>query len=411
VNTKSTINARHLSLTLRGKEWLGRFEDIDRELAERVLSALTLVSHSEFERTLTAKIIDFATQIDGPVALFATREVKPSEPYFNESDDPINAVAPGSDLGSEARVAALIRNLSRTSSGKLLNHPSVGDMRKAKCRAIFTVDDFIGSGKRTADFLSSMWMNLSLRSWHSLGLISFWAVTYAATEVGLHKVENSRTGAKVRYARDCPAFRNMPWRKNVLEAALDLFRRYGKRTSKKSMALGYKKVATAIVFEHGCPNNSPAIFWAPSHAKSDWEPLFPQRSVLPTEASAFPPEIARREPTLVMLQAGQRRLSRSGALTRRGPIGTTILTVLGLAAQGIRSRAAIAYATGLAAGNITRILDRCVKWDFLTATLRLTPAGSAELRYAKSIEAIKNRVPPRGNDDYYPVQLRGSVDG
>lgn len=408
---ESVIDARQLSLTLRGKEWLRRFEDADRELAELVLSALTLVSHSEFERTLTAKIVDVANQVEGPVALFATREMESLDLYFKDSSSTTNAVAPGADLGSEARVAALIRNLAKAYSEKLLNHPSVDDMRAAKCRAIFAVDDFIGSGRRTASFFTSMWKNLSLRSWHSLGLISFWAVTYAATEVGQRRVENSRTGAKVRYARDCPSFRNMPWRKSVQEAALDLFRRYGKRTSKKHMALGYDQVATAIVFEHGCPNNNPAVFWAPSRPRSDWEPLFPQRSVLPTEASAFPPEIARREPTLVLLQAGQRRLSRSGALTRRGPIGTTILTVLGLAAQGIRSRAAIAYATGLAAGDITRILDRCVKWNFLTATLRLTPAGSAELRYAKSIDPIKNGVPPRGNDDYYPVQLRGPVDG
>jgi len=411
MKAETPIDARQLSLTLRGKEWLQRFGDSDRELAELVLSALTLVSHSEFERTLTAKIIDVANQIEGPVALFATREMKPLEPYFNGLSSAISAVAPGADLGSEARVAALIRNLAKAYSGKLLNHPSVDDMRGAKCRAIFAVDDFIGSGRRTASFFASMWRSPSLRSWHSLGLISFWAVTYAATEVGLRRVESSRTGTKVRYARDCPSFRNMPWRKSVQEAALDLFRRYGKRTSQKYLALGYEQVATAIVFEHGCPNNSPAIFWAPPHPRSEWEPLFPERSVLPTEASAFPPEIARREPTLVLLQAGQRRLSRSGALTRRGPIGASILTVLGLAAQGIRSRAAIAYATGLAAGDVTRILDRCVKWNFLTATLRLTPAGSAELRYAKSIDAIKNKVPPRGNDEYYPLQLRGPVDG
>lgn len=411
MKAKTAIDARQISLTLRGKDWLRRFEDADRELAELVLSALTLVSHSEFERAITAKIIDVANQIEGPVALFATREMEPLKPYFDDPSSKISAVSPGADLGSEARVAALIRNLAKAYSGKLLNHPSVGDMRTAKCRAIFAVDDFIGSGRRTASFFASMWRSPSLRSWHSLGLISFWAVTYAATEVGLRRVESSRTGTKVRYARDCPSFRNMPWRKSVQEAALDLFRRYGKRTSKKHMALGYEQVATAIVFEHGCPNNSPAIFWAPPHPRSEWEPLFPERSVLPTEASAFPPEIARREPTLVLLQAGQRRLSRSGALTRRGPIGASILTVLGLAAQGIRSRAAIAYATGLAAGDVTRILDRCVKWNFLTATLRLTPAGSAELRYAKSIDAIKNKVPPRGNDEYYPLQLRGPVDG
>lgn len=411
MKAETAIDAKQLSLTLRGKEWLQQFEDADRELAEIILSALTLVSHSEFERALTAKLVDVAHRIDGPVALFATREVEPLKPYFGTSCSAISAVAPGADLGSEARVAALIRSLSKAYPGKLLNHPSVDDMRTAKCRAICAVDDFIGSGRRTAAFFASMWRNLSLRSWHSLGLISFWAVTYAATEVGLRRVETSRTGAKVRYARDCPSFRSMPWRKSVQDAALDLFKRYGKKTSKKHLAFGYDKVAAAIVFEHGCPNNCPAIFWAPPHSKNNWEPLFPERSVLPAEASAFPPEIARREPTLVLLQVGQKRLSRSGALTRRGPIGTTILTVLGLAAQGIRSRAAIAYATGLAAGDITRILDRCVKWNFLTATLRLTPAGSAELRYAKSIDAIKNRVPPRGNDDYYPVQLRGPVDG
>jgi hypothetical protein len=411
MDLESANYANELAVTARGAAWLEQFDVSDRETARELLDSLTLISHNEFERALTALVSYVASKLDGPVALFATREFEPTEPFFQKDGLSIDAVAGGNDLGSEARVAALIRNLSRAEPKKYLNHPTIEDMRTARCRGLFVVDDFIGSGERTTEFLSSMWLNATLRSWCSLHLISIYAIAYAATELGRRRVERAKVKPKLRLERDCPTFYDMPWTRARRRKVLSLISRYGSRTSCPGFALGYERIAAALIFEHGCPDNCPAILWAPPNANAPWQPLFPTRSVLPPEASAFPSEILRPDPARIMMQSGQRRLAQSGALSSRGPIGPTVLLVLGLAAKGIRTRAALAHATGLPAGDCGRLFDRCVQWRLLTPTLRLTPAGAAELDYARQSTTRQNKVPSRGVDSYYPQQLRRPVDG
>ena len=349
--------------------------------------------------------------MDGLVALFATREFEPTAPFFQENGRHIDAVAEGNDLGSEARVAALIRNLCRAEPEKYLNHPTIEDMRDARCRGLFLVDDFIGTGERTTEFLASMWLSPTLRSWRSLHLLSIHAIAYSATTNGRRRLEKIPGKPKISLQRDSPTFDDMPWPRPVRRKMLALINHYGARTSCPDLAMGYGQYATALVFEHGCPDNCPAILWAPRTETVNWEPLFPQRSVLPPEASAFPPEIARRDPIMVMIQAGQERLAKSGALSGRGPIGPMVLMVMGLAAKGIRSRAALAHATGLSVLECGQLLDRCVQWGLLTPTLRLTPAGVAELTYARQSASLPRKVPLRGLDSYYPQQLRRPVSG
>jgi hypothetical protein len=172
-------------------------------------------------------------------------------------------------------------------------------------------------------------------------------------------------------------------------------------------ARGYDMTATALVFEHGCPDNCPAILWAPQTPSAPWQPLFPQRSVLPAEASAFPPEITRRSAGLLLIKAGQKRLAMSKSLTKKWPIGPAIILVIALAAKGIRTRAALSHATGLSAADCTKLLDRCVQLGFLSPMLKITPSGSAELAYAKEFTDDPKKVPSRGSDSYYPQRLRG----
>lgn len=405
------ISPHHLALTERGSAWIGQFDAGDRELARILLDSLMLVSHSSFERGLIKAITNQAKFIEGPVALFATREWNPTAPYFPEGDDPIDAVDGGSDLGSEARIAAIIRNLCRASSEEFLNHPIISEMRKAQCRAIFVVDDFIGSGERTDEFLSAMWLNRTLRSWKSLGLITFNAIAFSGTVNGQHRVERSAAKPEVHLRRDCPTFLEMPWLPATRRSMLSLIRRYALRTSAPFLALGYGMAAAALVFEHGCPDNCPSILWAPSSAKTSWEPLFPKRSVMLHETSAFPPEMARRDPVLTMIQAGQKRLAASTALKTKGAISRTMLVILGLAAKGIRSKAALSHATGLESDSCARLVEACVDAGLLTPNFRITQAGVAELDAARRTMALPSRVPPLGSDSYYPRQLRGPSHG
>jgi hypothetical protein len=136
---RSPLKSNHILLTGRGRDWLAQFDYGDRENARRLIDSLTLVSHSEFERALADLILAHAAAVEGPIALYATREMDPARSYFDQAasgagireknSQQVDAVASGSDLGSEARVAAMIRNLAKADPKKILNHPGVSGMR------------------------------------------------------------------------------------------------------------------------------------------------------------------------------------------------------------------------------------------------------------------------------------------
>jgi hypothetical protein len=270
----TATDSGQLSVTPRGSAWLEQFDLRDRDAARTILSELTLVSHNEFERSLTKLIVEETKSLRGKVALFATREYDPKQPYFKKGKL-TSAVAEGSDLGSEARVASLIRNLCRGNQTKFLNHPTISKMRGARCRALFVIDDFIGSGERTSDFISWIWQNSTIRSWHSYHLISFRAIAYSSTAIGARRVAQEKAKPKVCLYRDCPTFYDMPWTRSFRQKILSVIDKYGARTSFWMDARGYDMTATALVFEHGCPDNCPAILWAPQTPSAPWQPLFP----------------------------------------------------------------------------------------------------------------------------------------
>ncbi|MHC1944490.1 hypothetical protein IF803_08905 [Bradyrhizobium sp. UFLA06-06] len=411
MSASPTINADQLKFTPRGKAWLNQFDVADVQHAEKALAALTLVSHTEFERSLSALIDRIASSFRSPVALFATREVDPAAPLFVNRTTRPAAVDAANDLGSEARVAAIIRNLARAEPNKFLNHPSIEEMRLAKCPALICVDDFIGSGHRTSEYVNAIWKNKTIRSWTSFGWLRFHAVAYSATEGGRSLVESTKAKVQVTIERECPTFNALPWQSSLRKTIDRVFYKYAARTTYPFDPRGYDNTGATLVFEHGCPDNCPVIFWASSAATSIWEPLFPKRSVLPPEASAFPAGIPQRDPTATMIDVGQKKLAGSGALSRRGPIGIAVLTVMALAARGVRTRSALSHATSISARDCTRILELCVDWKFLTPKLRPTKAGLAELSYAKSLLPTYEKIPMIGENEYYPKQLRRPVHG
>ncbi len=415
------VNSENIALrlpnTTRAKDWLSQFDFLHQEIAVRLLSSLTLVSHSAFERALQSLIEHEASAIEGPVALYATREADPNRNYFevmgnpHSPFEPLSAVPPGADLGSEARCAALIRNLTKTAKGKFLNHPSLETLRKERARAIFVVDDIIGSGKRTTEFISAMWHSPSIMSWHSRHQIVFKALAFTATARGQRCVGAHRCQPEVIIARDCPTFEDVLWPDDIEQKVKDMFVTYGARTSRPRMKLGFADSMAALIFEHGCPNNVPAIFWAPASKKANWEPLFPDRSILSEEASAFPPDIFARDPVAILSELSDNDEAVPAAIFGPAPLGMSATTILALVAKGIRSRAALNYAIGYDIKECTTMLDRCVARGYLTPTLRLTPAGRAELNFDGRSSNRLGRLPSVGSDVYYPRQLRGPPGG
>lgn len=203
----------------------------------------------------------------------------------------------------------------------------------------------------------------------------------------------------------------MPWRRDLKDSVEELCRKYGRQTSQGYWWAGYGQAMAALVFEHGCPDNVPVIFWAPDDPAKRWTPLFVDRVVGAEEGSVFPSAVGQEDAELVLADVGQEKLATTGALSRRGDAGRKILLVLALIAKGQRKLSALGYATGLDDESCIRILKKCIKWEFITPNLRITKRGRAEIKAAERLRKVETLSPDRGSDYYYPQQLRGTTHG
>lgn len=415
-------DSKKLIHTEQGKKWLAQFDPMDQDIAIAIANNLTLISHVEFERNLLQKLEDIASSIKGDVGFFTVRELKKNKndfgcyenviPFYSQvtSDDgkSVNALASSSDQGSEARIAQIIRQLCKSNPKKYLNHPTIDFLRNERCDAIIFVDDFIGSGGRVRDFLTSFWLEPTIVSWLSGKQIGFHVITYSGTEEGISYAKRHKSKPKIHIYRDAPTFNSFSWGNQKKESVKKLCQKYGRIANKKrkNMWWGYNDGMVAIVFEHGCPNNTPAILWEPDFQGSGWKGLFPNRTISSAIASVFPPEVVRGDPIQILIEAGQSKLANSGALLRRGIIGQTILVALGLIAKGQRKRSTLSFATGLSVEDCERLIGTCIKWHFITVQRRITPKGLAELNAARKLKIGQLDSLDKGTNYYYPKQLR-----
>jgi hypothetical protein len=417
------INANKLIHTKQGQDWLNQFELIDQEFAILLANNLTLLSHIEFERNLLAKIESVASSIEGSVGFFAVRELKKEKPdecgiekplrfysqaVVSEDGKSVSALSSSADQGSEARVANIIRQVCKSNLKKHLNHPTIEPLRESKSDAIIFVDDFIGSGERAKKFLDSFWVEPTIVSWLSGKQIFFHVVAYSGTESGVSYLENHKSKPQVHIFRDTPSFDTFAWDKERKNQIKKLCQKYGHIAYKnrKNMWLGYKEGMVAIVFEHGCPNNTPAILWGSDCKGSGWKGLFPNRTVSSSVASVFPAEIVRGDHVKILVDAGQKKLASSGALSRLGLDEKTILTILALIAKGQRRRSTLSFSTGLNVEECERAIQSCIEWKFITVQKRITEKGLTELNAARKLKIKQSRILDKGPDYYYPKQLR-----
>ena len=389
----------------------------DREAARWLVDGLTLVSLSTFSRAIHRMVAIQAKEFDGPLALFASREVNANASFFQQaalktkSAKSVSPVTRSADIGSEGHVASIIRQIVNSDPTTFQNHPTIDEMRKRQCRAILVIDDLIGSGNRTRRFLDAVWIERTIRSWWSLGYIAIRVVAFSSTQYGLQYVEKANYRPAVVVDRTCPTYPELPWSKHKREMIAILCRSYGSHTSKPTMAMGYKRTMATMVFEHGCPNNTPAILWAGPARNKIWRPLFPKRSIPEGTQSVFPPEIVRRDPISVLIDAGQSRLAKTG-LRRIGHLGSrSAFILLALLAKGLRRNEALTFASGLSNAQVEQVLQRFVAWGFVTQTRRITQAGLDELEHARrSFRKIVD-VAPLSREGYYPMELRETTGG
>lgn len=404
---KDELPSANLLLTERGEQWLANFNDEDKPIARQLVARLSLVSANEFERGLHFKIMQEAKKFTGPIGLFGVRELAANEHIFSSTGDNTNSTPRGTDIGSEGRIAAMIRNIVRERPEKFLNHPTWDGMRSSNCRHVFFVDDFIGSGARTIRYLSDFYENKTIKSWYSYKLIEPHIIVYSGTANGIRFATKHKFRPSVAIVRSCPTIEDVPKvhkdelaiRKNIAA----LCKSYAK-SAKIRFPMGFGEVGALMVFEHSCPNNCPAILWS---SKGDWLPLFHGKAVSAEARYSFPLEIVRRDPVSVLVAAGEKRIAGNAHKFVNSPMPLEWMAVLSLFSKGVRRVDAIEHITGMTHTEASQAIERCVATGLLTQKWRLTNLGLEELRAIKKI--APNREKCLSNEskfDYYPSSLR-----
>ncbi|EGQ9060144.1 hypothetical protein GA057_24270 [Vibrio parahaemolyticus] len=274
------------------QSFIKQFKTEDQGLARDLLDSLVVIPTSRVINDLSYQLEQIMMQYDS-VAIYPIRELLNGETsYFDKEDDNIvPLLQQGSEpLGSEAFVSNIITNLSRAFKRKVILQqqlsPSLSLLRTKKCQAILLVDDMIGSGKRTSDFIKAVYNHKTIKSWVSGRKLDIHVVSFMGSEQGLDYLEfwEKKARVKIHNLAACPTFYDLPNHQALLRLCEDYAH------DKELMPLGFKKTAVRVVFTHSAPNNLPAILYrntfkykAASTSKRGvtkvWKALFPARSI------------------------------------------------------------------------------------------------------------------------------------
>lgn len=256
--------------------WLDQFELPDVYVAEHMLRRIRYVNFEEFETWLHKSVnglLDEIVMKDGKVAVAIFPVAKPNIHAFNKDKEH----KPPND--SAGRIAHSLKNIERDLPEYVEMTPRLDSMRKRKVKHIVYVDDFVGTGNRFTKFWNSS-VPTSIKSWCSLGWCKIWIICFAAHQSGLNKIIHRIRPLSHDQIRVNLTINNTFFLQNKNMRAV--LQKYGKPLGDPREVLGYGGLASPIIFQHGCPNNVPLIFWlSPIRRRQiKWNPLFPDRSVL-----------------------------------------------------------------------------------------------------------------------------------
>jgi hypothetical protein len=286
----------------------------DRYIAEGMLNRLKFVGFEEFEQGVQQGINDITSSIkkmDGSSTSIAVFPVSRNPEHFHNKNKEFK---PAND--SAGRIAHSLKNLERHYAGKIEVSPRISSMKAQKIKHIIYVDDVFGSGKRLVKFWRES-VPGAVKAWVSKGWCTIWLFAYAAHEQGIQRISKELKGVdidrikcQIKFDRSENLLKREPIR-NILE-------KYSYRTKKHNVMFGYGALWSPIIFQHGCPNNTPAILWASGKPfirniecdNSDrWNALFPERGI-PTELyPLFSTDTTLERTADTLWEAGQYKLA------------------------------------------------------------------------------------------------------
>jgi hypothetical protein len=368
-----------------GKNWLAQFDSPDQALASFFLRSLRLVSFSELEGSLKRRLIQLMSESDNHLALF------PIEEPVSTSGAP--------HYGSSQRIGHMLKGLVRERPTLQLA-PSIPEMRRSRIKNIVLVDDFVGSGRRSLNH----WKNLdtTVKSWLSYGVCKLWLVAFAAHPFGIRVVSRNIGPLKRNALLSVLQLSVRPkiWGDEIHRLCL----KYGARTSRPDSALGVGQCMAPLVFQHGCPNNTPAILWRHGRA---WRALFPERAIPDTMFDCFTTEATRATHPDALASVNQYRLGlmmlERVRERRQNNVDMKLLTMLGLLLKGVGvGRLSRMMMEG--ADKVDELLGKAKTYCLLDNRNRVTEFGLDIVNRYRHERTVGQALPDR-LDPYFPVQF------
>ncbi len=416
-----------------GKAWVRQFGLRDQALAAEMLANFIFVSRDEFATGLTDQVMLHAQSVDGPIALYAEREVRhrlgvPHRLFketrgkvkraYGVGPAPVKATrAYRPEVGSEGIIAQLITDLCRAHPKRFLNHPGPDEIRKKGARAFWVLTDFVGSGKRAHDYLSAAWKVRSVRSWKSYRLMQFGVLAYAMTQEGKDRIKSHPCRPLTACVMPCPTIFSA-FSSAKADACARLCERYDpvgpdSDSFQSNLALGFGGVGALLAFAHGAPNNTPRIFHKTSKKARGWVPLFPSRVTAGLPISGFGRSL-RPETISARLDAlGNTVLSKSPA-ARDAPVEVKKrYLVLAALSRAHRGDDILAIKTGLSTAEVKQVCLELERLGWIGKRRVITDAGLGEMRHLRRTalqgEKRAHTIAQTAKPPYYPTSLRAPV--
>ena len=393
------------------RAWLSQFPEVQRAAARLLLSHLQFVSRDAYAEWLRGAISSLPR---GQIyALYSVRKLNVAQSCFwNESGEPV--ARPGASLGSEDLVYSLISNVVRSSSGALLDHPSLSELKNGKIHNYVLIDDSIGSGERVAGFINAMLQHPTFLSWWSFGWIKIHVLSFSRPREAEAKIISEIRGSdhgkrKFRKSDKLEFTSEMVYERNWYEARwgreyksiIDLCEQ---RTEiSRWECLGYGDVMANLVFYHSVPDNIPGMLWC---CDSKWQGLMPNRAMPDWLLALLDSEI-------------------DGATTGNG-VANEVLKLLELIKRGVRSTHSIALRLHVDHKYAVGLLLQAKSLGLVTSQNRLTATGLDHLRQsAQSVTlpswdhslyipsswcADRATVQPSTNEGLVSLRLTDSVE-
>jgi len=374
------------------RQWLRQFRRDDFAAAEALLNSLRLVPFAEFEEAIAIAVRNICDKTAGRLAVFPV-----DKDFDGTSRRPSSA----------AKIGYTLTNLERVIPRRVRVQPSEESMRKEKVKHIVLVDDVFATGSRITRFWNR-WATKTLKSWLSYHACELWIVAFAAHECGIERILDRVTYLDRQHIRTTlalPSVANYP--NSAIYRVCD---EYGKSTGKSGAARGVGGTMSPVIFQHGCPNNAPAILWA---SGKGWRGLFPDRGIPPELYPCFGDVDDGTRNAEILWDAGQYRLAleilNAAQYGKKSRNYQLLLAVLGLLARRM-AVADLPQLMTVSAARIQTAIGRAQKWGLVDNASKLTPFGLdilARVRRSSRSDDVTVHATAYAIDRYYPFQYFG----